>query len=102
MDSHAQTGTAHASASGRARVGLTSAASTAKPDLLQPLPQLGGVLETDLGGGQGDLARDRALDGAAAGRLLERRRVQLGDMLEGVLALGKAARGAAALLVRAQ
>ena len=72
------------------------AALSAKLDLGQPPRELRRLrragLDPDLGRGARDLAEHGVRDRVAARRLLERRRVQLGDALEVVLAPGELAR----------
>src|SRR5690349_21224293 len=98
VPSHTGIGTARAYASGRsqARAG-TVAALLGNARLPQPLAELGreGIVgaDADVGGGAGDLPDHRLAHRRPAGRLLERGRVQVGDVLERVLALGVGAGG---------
>src|SRR5205085_11672145 len=74
---------ARASDAGR---GLVAVALSAKPDLVQPLDELGWVADPDRGGGVRDLADDDVADGVGPGGFFERRRVRLRDPVEVVLA----------------
>src|SRR5215471_19113438 len=75
------------------RVRGAAAVLVAKTDLAQPCREGGRILavHADLGGGRGDLVQDALLDGRAAGALLERGRIRLGDAVEPVLALDQLA-----------
>src|SRR2546426_7142242 len=91
--SQTQAGTPRARATARLRTSILAAASTAKPDLVQPLGQLPGLAQARLGGGTGDLAQDRLVHRLTAGRFFERGDIGLGDPIEQVLALGQDPRG---------
>src|SRR4051794_33552026 len=81
--SQAHTGTARTSE----RAGEPSAALTAKADLAERRRDRLRVVETDLRRPLCDALQERLADGRAAGGLLERADVEVGDAVEPVLAL---------------
>src|SRR5436309_15299794 len=95
--SQAQTGTARANVHARDRARPATAASTAKPDLVESRRELGRRrivhADADAGGRLGDVVQHRVPDRLAAGRLLQRGRVPIGHSAERVVALGDRPRG---------
>ena len=78
------------------------ARAAARPRLTSTIPastaaraSCGGVVDADLGRRLGDPPEHGVVDRVAAGRLLERRGVRVGDAVEVVLALDVRARGRA-------
>src|SRR5437870_2350512 len=88
--SQTQVGTARTIPSARdgARI---RAVSTAKADFPEALRQLTGLSQPDLGRRRRDVTEDGRVHRLAPGRLLQRRRVELGDPVETMLALGQLA-----------
>src|SRR4051794_20304243 len=95
--SHAQTGTARAQANGSAKL-RGAVVSAGKPGLPEAHGELRRVrvvgADPHLGGGGRDLAQERLLHRRAAGRLLDRDGVEVGDVLDVVIGTGQTQRGA--------
>src|SRR5215831_7588869 len=93
--SQAQTGTARTKDQARSRVRPGTAASTAKPDLVEADRELGRGrvvgADPDLGRRLRDVAEHRLVDRGSAGRLLDGGGVEVGHALEPVLALDQLA-----------
>ena len=101
--SQAQTGTARTSARRVAPLGRRrhSPSPTSRSRAASSAASGSSGADARLGGGLGDLAHDGVADGLAAGRLLERGGVELGDAVEIVLGRRERARGVAHRLARA-
>src|SRR3954468_10116785 len=98
VPSQTGTGTSRASGTGRSQGRVEAvAALLGNAHLAQPLGDLGRErvvgLDADVGGRAGHLAEHLLAHDWAAGRLLERGRVEVGDVAELVLGLGVAACG---------